>query len=208
MDFTTRQLGPDDQVAFEAVLDIYRNEIELSEQRPEDELRGLLTRDDYLVQAAERAGQVIGFSISWNPPEEDFWLFEYMAVLPEERGKSIGKTLFQRAGAVPDPGNLGLVEVDQPHDEKTARRLRFYARLGCKRIGDINYILPLRTHGEPPPMMLLSVPLYGPTTHVTRATLERALERIYKSVYHQSPDDPRIAQMLGGQPSIVPLVNL
>jgi hypothetical protein len=109
---------------------------------------------------------------------------------------------------MPDPGNLGLVEVDQPHDEKTTRRLRFYTRLGCKRVGDINYILPLRTHGQPPPMMLLSVPLYGPTTYVTRTTLERALERIYESVYHQSPDDPRIAQMLSGQPPIVPLVEL
>jgi hypothetical protein len=79
MDFTTRQLGPGDQDAFEAILAIYRNEIELSEQRPEDELRGLLARDDYLVQAAERAERVIGFSISWNPPAEDFWLFEYMA---------------------------------------------------------------------------------------------------------------------------------
>ncbi|HEV7692863.1 MAG TPA: GNAT family N-acetyltransferase [Hyphomonadaceae bacterium] len=208
MDVTIRMLGRDDGAAFEAALAIYRSEIELSEQRPEDELRGLLTRDDYLVQAAERAGRVIGFSISWNPPDEDFWLFEYMAVLPEERGAGVGKTLFQRALTMPDPGNVGLVEVDQPRDEKTSRRLRFYARLGCRRVGDVSYILPLRTHGEPPPMQLLSVPLYGPTGYIRRETLQRALKRIYESVYHQPPDDPRIAQMLDELPPNVPLVAL
>jgi hypothetical protein len=57
-------------------------------------------------------------------------------------------------------------------------------------------------------MMLLSVPLYGPTTYVRRETVKRALERIYESVYHQSPDDPRIGQMLDGAPMNVPLVDL
>ena len=66
MDVMIRQLERDDGAAFEAALAIYRSEIELSEQRPEEELRMLLTRDDYFVQAAERAGRVIGFSISWN----------------------------------------------------------------------------------------------------------------------------------------------
>jgi len=212
MDVTIRMLRRDDAAAFEAALAIYRSEIELSEQRPEAELRTLLNRDDYLVQVAERANdgasRVIGFSISWTPPDEDFWLFEYMAVLPQERSSGVGKTLFQRACAIPDPGNLGLVEVDQPHDDNTSRRLRFYARLGCRRVGDINYILPLRTHGEPPPMMLLSVPRYGATAYVRRETLQRALQLIYESVYHQAPNDPRIAQMLGGVPMNVPLVDL
>jgi GNAT superfamily N-acetyltransferase len=208
MDFAIRQLGQYDCAAFEAALAIYRSEIELSEQRPEDELRSLLTRDDYLVQVADRAGRVIGFSISWNPPEEDFWLLEYMAVVPDERGRQVGKTLFQRACAMPDPGNVGLVEIDQSHDERTSRRLRFYARLGCRRVGDLSYILPLRTHGEPPPMMLLSVPFYGPTSYISRETVQRALERIYESVYHQRPDDPRIAQMLSGVTVHVPLVDL
>src|SRR5690348_8711384 len=96
MGVTIRTLGQDDGAAFEAALAIYRSEIEPSEQRPEDELRSLLSREDYLIAAAERAGEVIGFSISWQPDGEieDFWLFEYMAVLPEERGQGIGKSLF------------------------------------------------------------------------------------------------------------------
>ena len=108
----------------------------------------------------------------------------------------------------PIAGNVGLVEVDQPRDEKTSRRLSFYARLGCRKVGDLNYILPLRTHGEPPPMMLLSTPLDGPTSYISRETVQRALERIYESVYHQSPDDPRIAQMLDGVPINLPLVGI
>src|SRR5690348_9868395 len=127
MDFTIRHLGENDDPAFEAALAIYRSEIEPSEQRPEAELRAVLSREDYLVQVVERAGRIIGFSISWAPPEEDFWLFEYIAVLPEERGKGVGKALFQHALGMPDPRNIGLVEVDQPHDETTSRRLRFYA---------------------------------------------------------------------------------
>jgi GNAT superfamily N-acetyltransferase len=208
MDWTIRILGAVDGVAFERALDIYRAAIEPSEQRPEDELRGLILREDYLVLTAERGGDVIGFSIAWAPPEEDFWLLEYMAVAPQARGQGVGEDLFHQTRRIPDPGNAGLIEVDVAHDEKSARRLRFYERLRCTRVEGLSYQLPLRVAGTPPPMMVLCAPFYGPVSYLRRETLERALSCIYAEVYHQSPDDPRIAQMIAPLPMSVPLRGL
>jgi GNAT superfamily N-acetyltransferase len=207
MDIAIRQLDEDDGDAFERALAIYRDAIEPSEQRSEAELRGVLARADYVVLAAEGNGQVVGFSIGWLPEGEDFWLFEYAATIPSDRGRGIGAVLFEKTAAMAGAERTGLVEADAARDEVTARRLRFYARLGCRRIDGVDYLLPLRTHGEPPPMLLLA--------HVSRSIgalpreeFRRWLSRIYASVYGQAAGDPRIAAMLDGLPLDVSLTDL
>jgi GNAT superfamily N-acetyltransferase len=207
MDLTIRQLSGTDSAAFKQVLAIYRDAIEPSEQRPEVELRVALARTDYVTLAAERGGQVVGFSISWLPGGEGFWLFEYAATVPAERGRGIGALLFEKTAAMAGTARTGLVEADAAHDEMTARRLRFYARLGCRKIEGIGYLLPLRTHGVPPPMLLLAHVSHSAET-LLQADLRRYLSRIYVSVYGQAVDDPRIGLMLGGLPMDVPLTDL
>ncbi len=123
------------------------------------------------------------------------------------RGGGIGAALFEKTAALAGTERTGLVEADAAHDGLTARRLRFYARLGCRKIEGLDYLLPLRTHGLPPPMLLLA--------HVSRSTealmredLRGYLGRLYAGVYGQAADDPRIAQMLDGLPPDVPLTDL
>jgi GNAT superfamily N-acetyltransferase len=207
MDLTIRQLGKGDAAAFEQALAIYRAAIEPSEQRREAELRATLARADYLVLAAEGGGQVVGFSISWLPEGESFWLFEYAATIPSERGRGIGAVLFEKTAALADTERTGLVEADAGRDELTARRLRFYGRLGCRRVDGVDYLLPLRTHGEPPPMLLLAH-VSRSIGAVPREELRRWLSRIYAGVYRQAADDPRIAQMVDHLPTEVDLADL
>lgn len=206
MTLTIRQLGPGDDDALERALAIYRDAIPLSEQRPEEELRTLLGRRDYSVLTAEQGGEVVGFAISYVPLAEDFWLFEYVATTPAARGQGAGAAMVQEATRLAGEGRIGIVEAEaeNEHDPVTGKRLRFYARLGCRKLKGLNYLLPLRTHGVPPPMLLLALAPPDVTSLPVQA-IERWLRLIYIGVYRQSEDDPRIIEMIGDLPANVPL---
>lgn len=206
MTLTIRQLGPGDAGAFESALAIYRDAITPSEQRPEEELRPLLGRRDYIVLAAEQGGAVVGFAISYVPLAEDFWLFEYVATTPAARGKGAGAAMVQLATKLAGEGRVGIVEAeaDTGHDPVMGKRLRFYARLGCRKLEGLNYLLPLRTHGVPPPMLLLA--LAPPNVaSLPVQSVERWLRLIYIGVYRQSEHDPRIIEMIRALPTNVAL---
>jgi GNAT superfamily N-acetyltransferase len=212
MNLSIRQLGPADADTFERALAIYREAIIPSEQRPEDEIRALLGRRDYVVLAAEQADaeqrdNVVGFAISYVPLAEDFWLFEYVAATPAERGRGAGAALVQEATRLAGEGRVGLVEADADtgEDPVARKRLRFYERLGCRKLDGLDYQLPLRTHGVPPPMLLLALAPPNVTALSVEA-VERWLRLIYIGVYRQNEDDPRIAEMIAGLQFSVPLV--
>lgn len=196
-----------DDAGFRAAYAVYHDAILLSEQRTEAELRSLVARLDYRFLNAERGGVPVGMAVSYAPPGDDFWLFEYAAVAPAERGGGIGANLFLASRLLAGQGRTGLVEVDAAGDggaSEQARRLAFYGRLGCRMISGLDYLLPLRTHGVPPPMVLLA--LSPPdVTGLPRNTIERWLRRIYVDAYRQNADDSRIAEMVSGLPLDVKL---
>jgi GNAT superfamily N-acetyltransferase len=206
MTLTIRQLGPGDADAFESALAIYRDAITPSEQRPEEELRPLLGRRDYIVLAAEQRSEVVGFSISYVPLAEDFWLFEYVATTPAARGQGAGAAMVQHAAKLAGESRVGIVEAeaDTGHDPVMGKRLRFYARLRCRKIEGLDYLLPLRTHGVPPPMLLLALAPPNVASLPVHA-VERWLRLIYIGVYRQNENDPRIVEMISGLPANVPL---
>ena len=207
MTLTIQRLGSADADAFERALGIYREAIEPSEQRTEAELWAALGREDYLILAALRGQAVVGFVIAFLPDREDVWLLEYVATASSERGQGTGERLV-RETSLAAKGRIGLVEVDEPHggaDTITARRVRFYRRLGCRQIDALSYLLPLRTHGLPPPMLMLAFAPDG-VDSIPANTIERWLRVIYVEVYGQRADDPRIAQMTGRLPANTPLI--
>jgi hypothetical protein len=102
-----------------------------------------------------------------------------------------------------------VLEVDSDReacgDEKIRRRRQqFYRRLGCLRLADLHYILPLSGNGPAPEMdlMVYSTEL---RRRLPKAQLEGWLRTIYRDVYHCPADDPRIARMLRDVPDPVPL---
>jgi hypothetical protein len=62
--------------------------------------------------------------------------------------------------------------------------------------------MPLAGDGSPPEMDLL-VYTAEPLGRLDRSEVRRWLETIYRDVYHCSPDDPRLAQMVAGLPDPV-----
>jgi GNAT superfamily N-acetyltransferase len=190
---------------FEEFYSIYADSISERERKSKAWILEMAGRAEYKILLLKHNGHVIGFSVLFLPQFENFCLLEYMAVANAYRNGGLGGELFRRsvravAEARPkQPASL-LLEVDSDR-EKCAdqalrtRRLQFYRRLGCLTISGLHYIMPLAGEGPPPEMDLLIFPSDG-LRQVPKSALEAWLKTIYQTVYHCSPEDPRIQQML------------
>ena len=197
----------------EALYAIYCESIGLREQKCRADLAAMVSKPNYRLLLAQDDSSVVGFSIVFVASSESFCLLEYMAVDKSYRGRGVGAELFEETvgvvyrsrGAIPI-----LLEVDSerepsPDQAQRRRRQNFYRRLGCRRIADCAYILPLPGENAPPEMdLFVYVPEPAPT--IRRAKLERWLKLIYRDVYGCSADDRRIAIMLDGVSDPIELV--
>jgi GNAT superfamily N-acetyltransferase len=212
---TISLLALHDARRFESVARIYATAIEPSEQKPPELLRRHVGDDRYSFLIAEDAGEVVGFVVVFVPSGQDFWLLEYLAVDARRRSAGLGAILFEaavaRARAIV-PGTFGLLEVDAAdavvgEGNDIPRRLQFYARNGCRKIEGLRYLLPLSSRGTPPAMQLL---VHGrpDQSSIARTTLHDWLVTIYREVYDQPRDDPRLARMTAHLPDTLELLEI
>lgn len=208
-----RRLTASTDRRFDEFYAIYCESITLRERKSKAELSTMVCKPNYRFLLAQDRDTVTGFSISFVEETESFCLLEYMAVDKRYRGHQLGSELF-KATTSTVRGEHGassiLLEVDSDREltadqELRRRRQNFYRRLGCRRIADCAYILPLPGEG-PAPEMDLFVHLPESAPAIRRAKLERWLKVIYRDVYGRSPDDPRIAEMLDGVPDPIQLL--
>jgi GNAT superfamily N-acetyltransferase len=195
-------LSPDDRVAFDRVVGIYQDAIVPSEQKSVAELTEMLGNPRYRVVVARLDTGIVGFAICFFPERANFWLLEYMAVDRASRSHGMGAALFvaaKRLAATIAADAPCILEVDQPPkseaDSEAARRLRFYGRLGCRRVEALDYFLPLHAAGQPPPMWLLVHGMEG-CDAVPVSQVKGWLEAIYSEVYDKRVDDARFNAML------------
>lgn len=203
---------------FEPFYSIYAASIPVREQKPRAQLAALVASPRYKVWLAEARprndapAQVLGLAVVYTPPAADFCLLEYLAVDRAHRARAIGGRLFVHSAEQALAGRPGvplIVEVDaegpaDPEQELRRRRQRFYQRLGCRRVLDCSYVLPLPGQGAPPPMDLW-VHLAEPAPMLRREKLAGWLRGIYQHVYQCAADDPRIAEMLRPVPDPIRL---
>ena len=188
---------------FRQMLAIYQEAIERSEQKPASAIARLVREPNYIVLVAGRENTVSGCAIAFFPEPGTFWLLEYLATRHDLRSRGTGRQLFFAAKSAAHarcPDRPCIIEADQPHGQMTpandpVRRLRFYRALGCRTLQGLDYILPLATAGQPPPMQLLVHGL-DEQTRLPRDTVEAWLKTLYSEVYDQSTDDQRISTML------------
>ena len=198
-------LDPADAGGLDRCYAIYREAILKSEQRPEADFKALFERTDYRFVVARMDEQIVGVAVSWAPAQADFWLLEYAAVSREVRGMQIGSHLLKASMASIGLQRVALIEVDADMgSEEQARRLRFYQRLGARRLRGLDYILPLDAFGTPPPMVMLALTPPG-VGGVSVMIVEDWLRRIYYEVYGKGLDDPRLAKMIDPLPDQIQL---
>jgi len=197
---------------FDGFYAIYSTSFPLSEQKSHDALLAMQHASLYTIYLAYNDEKIVGFCIMYHPDNDDFFLLEYLAVDESLRGIGLGSTLlkssidqlFKTHGI-----RALLIEIESPEEPSSDKEIRekreqFYRHLGALRIDAFDYILALQSLEEPPKMKLL---VYHPNLHeISKLTLQRWLEKIYADVYGCSQNDPRIAQMLEGVPSILNLI--
>jgi GNAT superfamily N-acetyltransferase len=205
------QLKSCDGETFRQLYGIYTTSIVAREQKPEAWIGAMIGAPEYRVWVAKEGGLVRGFSIVFNSAAAGFALLEYMAVAPEQRNRGLGRELFLQSVAfavTPHGRKLPvLLEIDSDREASNDRAMRtrreqFYRRLGCLRIAGLRYLMPLPGEGASPEMDLM-VYATERLDRLARGEVQRWLETIYRDVYHGSPDDPRIGQMLRDLPDPV-----
>lgn len=203
MSHNFKPLVAGDSDDLEILIKIYQEAIDPSEQKRPAEIAAMLADPRYVLMVSRTGGAVSGFAISFFPDDADFWLLEYMAVASSMRGQRVGEAIFHETyhyGLERDPARIMVLEVDQPGSSTnpandTHARFRFYRRVGCRRVGGLDYILPLDTGGTPPPMMLLTYRVPA-IEAVTKIQVRHWLTRLFVDVYRKSASDPRINAML------------
>jgi GNAT superfamily N-acetyltransferase len=193
-------IAPHEARLISAAYALYSNSITRSAQRPEAEFRGLVSRKDYRFVAAVLKDELLGVAVIWMPADSDIFLFEYVVVAPKARGYRIGSNLFTGSRILAGEHRTVLIEVEVDLGvEGQAKRLNFFRQLGCQRVVGLDYRMPLRALGIPPPMWLLTLQPQNADS-VPTDTVETWLRRIYSEAYDKPFDDPRLAQMIDPLP--------
>ena len=188
MSVDIRSLKKEDIYEFDGFYAIYSTSFPQSEQKSREALMLMKDSLEYTVFIAYYDEKIAGFCIMYHPLNDDFFLLEYMAVDATLRGLGVGSTLLTQSiqSLFNTYGTRALlIEIDSPEKASHEQQIRekrelFYRRLGALKIDPFDYILPLQTNEEPPPMELL---VYHPTMKVvSKDQLHQWITKLYVNV--------------------------
>lgn len=124
----------------------------------------------------------VGISVGWSL--YDFYFVEYLAFVPELRGKHYGSRWME---SLKDLHRKVVVEIEIPVSKIQLKRHHFYENLGFEVLKQ-DYIMPsVRGDAQPLPMWLLSTDLSLDAEKTTRA--------IYRAVYKHALERPQNAKL-------------
>ncbi|WP_106513030.1 GNAT family N-acetyltransferase [Allosphingosinicella deserti] len=183
---------------FDAMIALYEAAIPERERKSIAAVRAMIASPKHRVVIACRGGSVEGFFLLYVGAR--IALLEYLATEARLRGRGLGAHLYAQARRAAGDRPL-IVEVESDREDCAdrplrARRILFYRRLGCRRVADLDFILPLPGSGAPPRLDLLVDQV--PDDHVERAQFETWLREMYDGVYGCQADDPRLRKMISG----------
>jgi len=200
-----RQVTDPQTRLFRDAFALYETSIPRAEQKTRDEILAGLGRHDVRFWAFTRGDETLGMSILFADSAHNAMLLEYLAVSPAARSGGIGSALFTASFEASrfDSATQLLIEVDSEAEDVSdaerairLKRKQFYRRLGCREVQGFDYILPLTHYGPAPRMSLLVLGADGPV--LDTAHLRRALTAMYRDVYAQQENDPRLDIMFAG----------
>lgn len=112
----------------------------------------------------------VGISVGWSL--YDFYFIEYLAFIPELRGKHYGSRWIE---TLKEQHRKVVLEIEVPETEAQKKRHHFYEQLGFHVLNE-DYVMPsVRGNEKPLPMWLLSTDLNLDKVETTRT--------IYREVY-------------------------
>jgi len=196
-------LVAEDTVSFEAFYKLFVDSMPENERKTKVQMIKMAKASQYNILLLKASDAIVGYSVCFLPKNEAFVLLEYMAIHADFRSQGLGYDLFVQTFQHIKKTNTydyALLEVDSDLEnsddlEIRQRRQRFYRHLGCLRVNNLAYQLPMRGQLAPPKMDILIYPMFDFYT-ISKAQLKRWLNVIYVDVYNASEYDPRINQML------------
>lgn len=142
---------------------------DLHEQR-----NNVATKREFHLMLAYRGKEPIGFISYWELGE--FCYVEHLATLPSVRGCGMGREILEQLKGITEKI---VLEVEEPVDELTIRRINFYRRAGFN-VCPLPYEQPPYRAGDGKlPMRLMFHGCPADKEHFTGAK-----ELIYKQVYN------------------------
>lgn len=123
--------------------------------------------------AAEDGGVFTAFLTYWT--FKGYVYVEHFAVVPEKRGRNIGRLMLEHLFRT--VGEDVLLEVEKPETDEARRRIAFYEKCGFRLREDINYVQPPYSEGQKSlPMMLMT---HGDVKLRDTADLREMLTEVY-----------------------------
>ena len=148
--------------AFAQLLTLYQHSFPAEERKPPNLLRRMISHPSYSFWIAQRAQQLLAFSILVNTATSEATLLEYMAVHPDLRSRGIGRHLLQSLlPSLQASQRVLLIEAESENEVSAEsllnmRRKQFYRSFGAREIIGLRYLMPAVSTGTPPRMNLLA----------------------------------------------------
>lgn len=182
------EIRVEDIGGLEKVYDWYQKDFAEEERKEYGHLEKLLVGKKYKLMFARHKviGEIVGYALVYEIDTPSVLWLDYIAVCEKFRNAGLGTVIFNKIAEQGKPGNMGVfMEVEIPcHEEMEERslqqrRLRFYERLGAKRL-KVAYKLPSPDGGFP--MYLYFRPSPG-TEIIKGKDIEQAISAAFEYIH-------------------------
>lgn len=119
------RINKNNQHLFSDAFSLYESAFPKEERRDPDEQKRVMTKDAYHFDLIMNGSEFIGVMLYWETDE--FIFLEHFTTIPEIRGKGFGA---QALDLLKQKGKTVILEIEDPVDEISKRRLAFYERNG------------------------------------------------------------------------------
>lgn len=159
---------------FDAIFPLLESAFPVTELRTKEDQKALLKEERYFLYGVKKDGSFAAVFATWKLDE--FLYIEHFAVKETERNNGYGGFVLDRF--LEGQNRAVVLEVEEPKDALTKRRIAFYERHGLVYNEHFYLQPPLRKGNALLPLKLMTKP-----APIDQATFERYRKRIYAAVY-------------------------
>lgn len=159
---------------FDEIFPLLENAFPATELREKERQKAMLSEECYRLYGVRKDGVFAAVFATWEI--EDFLYIEHFAVKEEYRNGGYGGKLLDTL--LEEKGRSMVLEVEEPEDELTRRRISFYERHGLV-YNDYPYLQPPMRKGQG----MLPLKLMTKPSAIDEKTYQRYKKLIYRIVY-------------------------
>lgn len=189
-------------VEFEDAMRIYIASFPENERRPVAVIKAMLNSGKSRLIIGSIENKVVFMALLYPLKGTSFLLGDYLATAEEYRGRGIGsgflRSIFDIMGDM--QFKYFLVQVENPYldqDEMKMRRMKFYKRLGMRKLKSIRFILPPLQGTKPTELILM---ILSTEDHLAGDVIRSIIIEMFKELYDRHEGDEFLVSILEGMP--------